>query len=48
VERHSLAGLLALFFLIFLRELFILPTGLGLFARAPPHLGATTVAYGSW
>jgi len=27
--------------------LFILPTGLGLFARlAPPHLGATTVA--SW
>ena len=28
-------------------ELFILPTGLGLFARlAPPHLGATTVA--SW
>ena len=39
---------LALFFLVFtLGELFILPTGLGLFARlAPPHLGATTVA--SW
>ena len=39
---------LALFFLVFtFGELFILPTGLGLFARlAPPHLGATTVA--SW
>ena len=39
---------LAVFFLIFtFGELFILPTGLGLFARlAPPHLGATTVA--SW
>lgn len=37
---------LALFFLIFtFGELFILPTGLGLFARlAPAHLGATTVA----
>ena len=37
---------LVLFFLIFtLGELFILPTGLGLFARlAPPRLGATTVA----
>ncbi len=37
---------LALFFLVFtFGELFILPTGLGLFARlAPPHLGATTVA----
>jgi POT family proton-dependent oligopeptide transporter len=37
---------LALFFLIFtFGELFILPTGLGIFARlAPPHLGATTVA----
>lgn len=37
---------LALFF-VFLTfgEIFILPTGLGLFARlAPPHLGATTVA----
>jgi POT family proton-dependent oligopeptide transporter len=39
---------LALFFLILtFGELFILPTGLGLFAKlAPPHLGATTVA--SW
>ena len=37
---------LALFFVIFtFGELFILPTGLGLFARlAPEHLGATTVA----
>ena len=37
---------LVLFFAVFtLGELFILPTGLGLFARlAPPHLGATTVA----
>ncbi len=37
---------LAIFFVIFtLGELFILPTGLGLFARlAPPRLGATTVA----
>jgi POT family proton-dependent oligopeptide transporter len=37
---------LALFFLIFtIGELFILPSGLGLFARlAPPRLGATTVA----
>lgn len=37
---------LALFFLIFtVGELFILPSGLGLFARlAPPRLGATTVA----
>ena len=39
---------LAFFFLIFtFGELFILPTGLGLFARlAPAHLGATTV--GTW
>src|SRR4029453_2479425 len=39
---------LALFFLVFtFGELFILPTGLGLFARrAPARLGATTVA--SW
>ena len=39
---------LAFFFLIFtFGELFILPTGLGLFARlAPTHLGATTV--GTW
>jgi len=37
---------LAVFFAIFtLGELFILPTGLGLFARlAPPRMGATTVA----
>ena len=37
---------LVLFFAVFtFGELFILPTGLGLFARlAPPHLGATTVA----
>ena len=37
---------LALFFAILtFGELFILPTGLGLFARlAPQHLGATTVA----
>ena len=37
---------LVLFFAILtFGELFILPTGLGLFARlAPPHLGATTVA----
>ena len=39
-------GWLVLFFLLFtFGELFILPTGLSLFARlAPPHLGATTVA----
>lgn len=38
----------ALFFVIFtLGEIYILPTGLGLFARlAPPRLGATTLA--SW
>ena len=37
---------LVLFFVVLtFGELFILPTGLGLFARlAPPHLGATTVA----
>ena len=37
---------LALFFIVFtFGELFILPTGLGLFARlSPPGLGATTVA----
>src|SRR4030095_963033 len=50
VSGAALAGWawLALFFLIFtFGELFILPTGLGLFARlAPPHLGATTGA--SW
>ncbi len=39
-------GWLALFFVIYtLGELYILPTGLGLFARlAPPKFGATTVA----
>ncbi len=39
---------LALFFVLFtFGELFILPTGLGLFARlAPPQMGATTV--GAW
>ena len=50
VAGSGLAGWvwLALFFLVFtFGELFILPTGLGLFARlAPPRLGATTVA--SW
>ena len=36
---------LAYFFVLTLGELYILPTGLGLFARlAPPKLGATTVA----
>jgi proton-dependent oligopeptide transporter, POT family len=35
----------AYFFILTLGELYILPTGLGLFARlAPPKLGATTVA----
>ena len=39
--------LLAFFLILTLGELYILPTGLGLFARlAPPRLGATTVA--SW
>src|SRR4030095_10108334 len=39
---------LVLFFVVLtIGELYILPTGLGLFARlAPPRLGATTVA--SW
>jgi proton-dependent oligopeptide transporter, POT family len=50
LSGSALAGWawLALFFLVLtFGELFILPTGLGLFARlAPPHLGATTVA--SW
>ncbi|WP_416465808.1 peptide MFS transporter [Sphingomonas sp. VDB2] len=45
-ERQAAWLWLALFFLIFtVGELFILPSGLGLFARlAPPRLGATTVA----
>jgi len=39
--------LLAFFMVLTLGELYILPTGLGLFAKlAPPRLGATTVA--SW
>lgn len=39
--------LLAFFVILTLGELYILPTGLGLFAKmAPPRLGATTVA--SW
>lgn len=39
--------LVAFFVILTLGELYILPTGLGLFARlAPPRLGATTVA--SW
>ena len=46
-RRAAAHGLwLAAFFVVFtLGELFILPTGLGLFARlAPPGFGATTVA----
>jgi proton-dependent oligopeptide transporter, POT family len=44
-ERASWLWLLAYFVVYTLGELFILPTGLGLFARlAPPSLGATTVA----
>jgi POT family proton-dependent oligopeptide transporter len=45
--RVSWAWLLAFFVILTLGELYILPTGLGLFAKlAPPRLGATTVA--SW
>ena len=41
----SWAWLVLFFVILTFGELFILPTGLGLFARlAPPHLGATTVA----
>jgi POT family proton-dependent oligopeptide transporter len=44
-ERASWMWLLAFFVLFTLGELYILPTGLGRFARlAPPRLGATTVA----
>lgn len=44
-ERVGWAWLLVFFALLTLGELYILPTGLGLFARlAPPRLGATTVA----
>ena len=45
VERVSWVWLVVYFVIFTLGELFILPTGLGLFARlAPPRLGATTVA----
>lgn len=44
-ERVAWPWLLAFFVILTLGELYILPTGLGLFARlAPPRLGATTVA----
>ncbi len=44
-ERVGWPWLLAFFVILTLGELYILPTGLGLFARlAPPRLGATTVA----
>jgi POT family proton-dependent oligopeptide transporter len=44
-ERANWAWLAAFFVVFTLGELYILPTGLGLFARlAPPSLGATTVA----
>ena len=46
-ERASWLWLVAFFVILTFGELYILPTGLGLFARlAPPRLGATTVA--SW
>ena len=45
--RAGWGWLLAFFVILTFGELYILPTGLGLFARlAPPRLGATTVA--SW
>jgi proton-dependent oligopeptide transporter, POT family len=45
--QASWLWLLVFFFIFTLGELYILPNGLGLFARlAPPRLGATTVA--SW
>lgn len=45
--RVGWAWLVAFFVILTLGELYILPTGLGLFAKlAPPRLGATTVA--SW
>ncbi len=44
-HRVSWLWLLLFFIVLTLGELYILPTGLGLFARlAPPRLGATTVA----
>lgn len=46
-QRAAWPWLLAFFVVLTFGELYILPTGLGLFARlAPPSLGATTVA--SW
>jgi len=43
--RASWPWLLLFFVILTFGELYILPTGLGLFARlAPPHFGATTVA----
>ncbi|HEY0335675.1 MAG TPA: peptide MFS transporter [Stenotrophomonas sp.] len=43
--RAAWPWLLAFFLILTLGELYILPTGLGLFAKlAPPRLGATTVA----
>ena len=46
-ERASWLWLAGFFAVLTFGELYILPTGLGLFARlAPPNLGATTVA--SW
>lgn len=46
-SRVAWTWLLAFFAILTLGELYILPTGLGLFAKlAPPRLGATTVA--SW
>jgi POT family proton-dependent oligopeptide transporter len=46
-QRAAWPWLLAFFIVLTFGELYILPTGLGLFARlAPPRLGATTVA--SW
>ena len=45
--RAHWVWLLAFFLIFTLGELYILPNGLGMFARlAPPKLGATTVA--SW
>lgn len=46
-QQANWIWLLAFFVVLTLGELYILPTGLGLFAKlAPPRLGATTVA--SW
>jgi POT family proton-dependent oligopeptide transporter len=46
-QRASWLWLVVFFVVFTLGELYILPTGLGLFARlAPPRLGATTV--GAW